>query len=371
MMNPFLLKGYVGPEYFCDREIETKNIIDSIKNQQDITIYAYRRLGKSALIQHISSQLSRDYHFIYADIWGTNSLSELTRELANAVIRSTIFSQRSIGNKLKDFIKSLGTSFSISPDGRPSIDLMYHDRNTTFRGLEELMFFLEHQEKPVVLAIDEFQEIKKYDSVQVPLEATLRKLTQQSQNIRFIYSGSEFHLINEMFNTYNRPFYQSTRMMQLNSIDHDTYKKFILSHFKKGKKEMSHELVDQILDSTYRHTYYVQAIFNHLFGLSKQPKDWAGFESIYYEFIMEKGVFYSELPDRMTPQQFVITKAFAKAGKVTNPQGNEFLKKVGFTNSSSMRRGVQALLKKQIIIKDGSFYRLYDVFLEHYLKFNS
>ena len=36
-MNPFLLRGYIGPEYFCDREKETDKIINSIRHQFSTT----------------------------------------------------------------------------------------------------------------------------------------------------------------------------------------------------------------------------------------------------------------------------------------------------------------------------------------------
>lgn len=369
-INPFLLKGYAGEQYFCDRVEESQKIINSIHNQQDLTLYAYRRLGKSALIRHVATQMEADYHFVYADIWGTSSLSEFVKELTNSIIKSNVFSQRGLGKKLQDFVKSLGTSFTIGHDGMPSIDLTYNDKSKAFKNLDEIIGFLNAQTKPVVLAIDEFQEIRKYDSEDTPIEAVLRKLTQQSNNIRFIYSGSEFHLLNDIFNSYNRPFYQSTRMIEIGPIEHDIYKEFILHHFKRGNKSIESSLVDEILKFTYRHTFYVQSIFNHLYSLSKQPKNWTEFEKIYHPFIMEKGVFYSELPNRVTPQQFVITKAFAKAGRVSSPTGNVFLDLAGLTNASSMKRAVQALLDKQILIKEGEDYRLYDVFLEHYLNFN-
>ncbi len=368
--NPFLLKGYLGKHYFCDREEETAKIITSIRNQQDITIHAFRRLGKSALLRHVENQMGQECYFIYVDIWGTSAVGDFLKEISNGIIKSKIFSKRGIGKRLQDFIKSLGASFNLGLDGRPSIDLIYNDQLSLFKSLEEVISFLNSQDKPVVLAIDEFQEIKKYDSAKVPIEATLRKLTQRSNNIRFIYSGSEFHLINEIFNTYNKPFYQSTRMFQLGPIPKEKYRDFILVHFKKARKPLDPDLVERILDFSYLHTYYVQAIFNYLYGLEQVPTTWREFEKVYHPFVEEKGVFYAELPERITPQQFVVTKAFAMAGTVKSPTGAEFMRLANFTNSSSMRRAVKALEEKQIIIKDGEYYRLYDVFLEHYLKFN-
>ena len=212
-MNPFLLKGYISPEYFCDREKETDKIIKSIRNQQDITLFAIRRIGKSALIYHIFNHLKESYDCLYVDLWGTTSLSGFIHEAANAVIQSTIFSKRSFGKKLTDFIRSIGASLSIGNDGKPSVDIIYHDRNQGFNRLEEIFQFLDGNSSPVIIAFDEFQEIKKYTD-SMPLEAKLRSLVQRYHNIRFIFSGSEQHLISDIFSSIDRPFYQSTRMIE-------------------------------------------------------------------------------------------------------------------------------------------------------------
>ena len=31
MVNPFVTKGYAGPEYFCDREKETKDLVQLLR----------------------------------------------------------------------------------------------------------------------------------------------------------------------------------------------------------------------------------------------------------------------------------------------------------------------------------------------------
>ena len=110
-------------------------------------------------------------------------------------------------------------------------------------------------------------------------------------------------------------------MMQLGVIPKMKYQEFILAHFKKARKPIEAILVGQILDFAYVHTSIMfRAIFNYLFGLAKVPGNWNEFERVYHPFIEEKGVFYAELPDRITTQQFVVTKAFAKGGscKVTH-----------------------------------------------------
>ncbi len=367
-MNPFLIKGYKDTRYFCNRVDENKKLISAIRNNQDVTLFGYRRLGKSALIHHVFHKLNKEHICIYADIWGTSSSEEFTKELTNGIIRSKIFSKRSFSDKLLNFLKSIGASFSIGIDGLPSVDVVYNDRNQSFSNLEELFKFLNQLQVLIVFAIDEFQEIKKYDN-QVPFEGKLRSLTQQSNNIVFLFSGSEQHLLNEIFNKYNMPFYQSTRMLSIGKIEKNAYFEFILKHFKKAEKEVSSAIIEHILTITYSHTYYVQAIANLLYSQESPPSTINEFELLYRDFILEKSVFYSELPELLTKQQFSVLKGVAKSGTVSTPTSAEFMEIAKIKSSSSMYRAFNALLDKQLIIKDEGIYRLYDVFLEHYLKY--
>ena len=41
--NPFLIRGYAGPEYFCDRVAETQKLVSAISNGRDVTLVAARR----------------------------------------------------------------------------------------------------------------------------------------------------------------------------------------------------------------------------------------------------------------------------------------------------------------------------------------
>ena len=47
--NPFVLVGYEGPEYFCDRVAETKALIRAI------VLLSPRRYGKTSLISSQST----------------------------------------------------------------------------------------------------------------------------------------------------------------------------------------------------------------------------------------------------------------------------------------------------------------------------
>ena len=50
--NPFIVGGYLSPHYFCDREVETEQLIRNITNGRNVVIISVRRMGKTGLIRH-------------------------------------------------------------------------------------------------------------------------------------------------------------------------------------------------------------------------------------------------------------------------------------------------------------------------------
>jgi AAA+ ATPase superfamily predicted ATPase len=98
-MNPFLIDHYVTPEFFCDRINETQTIIDNISNRKHIAFFAQRRVGKTALIQHVFYLLKRKKtECIYLDIYATQNLKDFTNELANSIYQA-FPTQKSMGKK--------------------------------------------------------------------------------------------------------------------------------------------------------------------------------------------------------------------------------------------------------------------------------
>ena len=55
--NPFLVRGYAGPDWFCDRAAETDRLVSSLENDRDVTLIAPRRYGKTGLVHNVFHRL--------------------------------------------------------------------------------------------------------------------------------------------------------------------------------------------------------------------------------------------------------------------------------------------------------------------------
>ena len=59
--NPFLVYGYDGPQYFCDRETETQDLLEALLNGRNVSLISPRRMGKTGLIHNLFYHLQSEH----------------------------------------------------------------------------------------------------------------------------------------------------------------------------------------------------------------------------------------------------------------------------------------------------------------------
>lgn len=62
--NPFITRGYIPDECFCDRVSETQRLAKSLMNGNDVVLFSPRRMGKTGLITHVfeREEIKRSYY---------------------------------------------------------------------------------------------------------------------------------------------------------------------------------------------------------------------------------------------------------------------------------------------------------------------
>ena len=208
--NPFIVRGYRGSEYFCDREIETRKIISALTNERNVTLMAPRRYGKTGLVRNIFYHLPQDVVPVYVDIYSTTNLQEFTQMFAAAVLGALDTVADKAFAAIGRFFRAVRPT--ATPDGLGGVTFSFSVEKahveTTLKGAFD---YLASKEKRVVVAIDEFQQILEYP--EKGTEALLRSYIQFLENANFIFAGSRHHLMGEMFTSPRRPFYQSTDIL--------------------------------------------------------------------------------------------------------------------------------------------------------------
>lgn len=373
MDNPFIIKSYESKDLFCDREKELQLMLRNCVNQSDMTLISQRRMGKTGLILRLFDELkttSPDIHTIYLDIFASRNIDDFIKLLAEATMKSFPV-KTSIGERLMKFIKSLRPQLSFDNiTGEPQLQIAYqtaHEKEYTLRGLFD---FLDSQEAPIVIAIDEFQQIRDYPEQN--MEALLRTYIQQMHNLTFIFCGSKKHLMADIFTNEKKPFYASTSFVSLSKIDETPYTAFIRRLFEERQRSITSEAIQFILTWTRRHTYYTQQLCHTIYANGNQNIDLEEVKLACNQLMQQSESVYLQYRQMLTDKQWDYLIAIAKEESVQQITASAFLKRHKIGTPSVSRRLADALCEKGLLnddsTLDGTVYSVSDVFLSHWME---
>lgn len=366
--NPFVYKGYDGPAYFCDREKETENLISALKNGRNITLLSPRKIGKTGLIKHAFNRISsteKDTVCIYVDIFSTQNLHDFVQVLGAAIVDEALRREKSLMSKVLDAFKAWRPVVTVDVlTGMPSLSLNIDSTSDEYT-LKSIFDYLKSSKKKVYVAIDEFQQVAYYP--EKGTEALLRSHVQFS-NAGFIFSGSRQHLMAEMFNSPQRPFYQSTEFMNLQPIPEDAYYEFASRFFEAKKGSLSQEVFHDIYQRFDGYTWYIQLMMNRLYEGNKRITELHQATDAIIAVLATLTPQYEMLMTFLTSNQVNLLKAIAKEGKVEQPQSNEFIKRNDLPSPSSVKAALDVLVDKELVYTQPDGYIIYDRLLNLWLQ---
>ena len=363
--NPFIINGYIPSEYFCDRKEESKKLTQMLTNGENVCLMSPRRMGKSKLIQFCYDQepLCSDHYCFYIDIFHTTSLREFTYTFGRQVFSTLRSKSQKMTLWFVQALKSLSADFGFDPStGMPKFSLSLGDVHNPEFTLEEIFKALEQADKPCIVCFDEFQQIANYPEKNI--EALLRTHVQQASNTHFIFAGSEYHIMQKMFMSSARPFYNSADTLELKAIDIDIYTEFVIKLMKSGDRTITPQLVKTIYQLYRGNTYAMQKTFNELYSISDEGTNVTTDMVItaINNVIDSKEPMYREqlsnIPDKHKPLLYAI----AQEGEAERITSAKFVKDHKLASASAVQYAATQLLTKGVITKLASQYAINDPF---------
>lgn len=371
MNNPFVTKGYVGPDYFCDRVKETENLVKLLTNDNNMALISPRRLGKTDLIRHCFNQprIKNHYYTFIIDIYATNSLSDFVEVFGRVILDELKPRGRKVWEGFFNAIKSIQQQISFDINGNPVWGLGLGAAANPSTTLDEIFNYLKTAGKPCMVAIDEFQKILAYPNGQ-NIEAALRTHIQKCPNATFLFCGSKRHLMTEIFLSPSRPFYQSVITMGLDPISEDKYAEFAKRQFEKNGKSLHEEVVPQVYNRFYGVTAYLQRIMNVLYlNTDKGEVCTPDMIEDAIDFIINlNSEHYETLFGQMSEKQRQVFLAIAIEKRARNISSSEFVRKYHLASPSSVVSAIRGLLDKDFITQDNNEYYVYDYFFPIWLE---
>ena len=369
--NPFITGGYLSPEYFCNRAEETSRILGAISSKRNMTMISLRRIGKTELLKHIKYQLEhskKSFAVIYVDLLPTMNGNEMLNSVSSALYRIRK-SEKNFLEKMLSIMASLRPRLTMDPlTGEPSVELKVDSSSGVKSGLEHILRLISEIKQDIVFMFDEFQQIGNYPEKNI--EPMLRTVIQTYPGVPFIFSGSSKHMLENMFMSPGRPFYQSSELMYLDTIRDDDYRIFIREKFNQGNMQIDDLSIDKVFNWTRLHTYYVQYVCNHLYEKGENTIGEEQVNSVFHQIITDFEPQYINYRNLLPAHQLRLLKAIATEDGVTQPTSGNFIAKNNLTSPSSVATSLKALNEKEMIVYDRNRWQVYDVFLSRWLEYH-
>ena len=369
LVNSFIYQGYESPEYFCDREVETATLLSHLKNGRNVTLISPRRICKTGLIKNTFFYLQkeeRDAVCLDLDIFATKNLHDFVEQLGVMVINDIVRKNPSFIEKTIAFFSALRPVLSMDPlTGEPSVSITIEPSQEEMT-MRSIFNYLNESGREIYIAIDEFQQIAEYP--EKGTEALLRSYIQFAQHVHFIFSGSKFHLMAEIFGSPKHPFYQSTEMLGLKALKEDVYYDFC-SHFFKGKGgNLSEEIFEYIYKQFEGHTWYVQCIMNRLYETEEIVDSIEQVNAALLSILQGREPQFESMVQFFTENQFILLKAIAREGIVAQPTSGKFIREHHLSGASSAKAALKVLEEKELVYRTDKGYVIYDRFMDLWLK---
>ena len=369
LRNPFVYQGYVSPDYFCDRTVETEELISNLQSGRNTVLISPRRIGKTGLIKNTFYQLHRtekESVCIYIDIMPTKNQHEFVQMLGNAIVQDVLSREQQAMKRLLTFFGSWRPVFSTDPmTGLPTVSVSIEPKQSEMT-LKTIFDYLVQSRREVYIAIDEFQQITNYP--EVGLEALLRSYIQFAPNVHFVFSGSKRHLMTQIFTSPDRPFYQSTVSMGLSPLYKEVYYDFARRFFEAKKGSLSEDVFYGLYQQLRGVTRSIQLLLNRLYETEKNIVSIQQVNEAVLHIVNSGTMQYEELSSFLTDNQLSLLKAIAKEGCIESPQSNRFITDYNLPSTSSVKTALDVLLDKDLIQRTEKGFTVSDYFFETWLK---
>ena len=373
MNKKFLISDYFpltvasGPA-FCNRIEEISKLRGYILNKRPTLVISPRRYGKTSLVLEVVQQTKLLYANI--DLFSVIDEQDIEKALLRGVcgliqamesipkralaLASSIFE----GIHLRAYIGNLGISIEVQQrKEKPA----YHILDI----LERLDKLAQKTNKTIILFFDEFQCIQEVTQNHA-IESVIRQVAQLTKSISFIFSGSNRHLLAQLFDDRSRPFYKLCERISLERISKAAYKK----HLQKiAKKKWQHELPKEVLDMifyyTEEHPYYINQLCSRLW--SQKGPTVEAVNIIWQQYIKEERSHVAAEIELLSKYQRKLLTVLARNNKTDEILGQEFVQ-IANMAKTTISQTINTLEKKDYVFRDEhGFMRILDPLIKYTL----
>lgn len=371
-MNPrnFFPLGKAYDDAFCNRLLETGWLIANIKSAKHSLLIAPRRFGKSSLAERAAkvsklAEISLNFNTCADE----QEIEDLIKQGVAQLIGRAFGRIDKIINSIKQYVTHLTPKVSIGPK-YAHLELTANQRNNHAVNIEETLTLIDkllcEKKRRAIMVMDEFQVvglIAKGSGV----EAAIRNAAQNMNHLAIIFSGSNRHLLQLMFEDELRPLYKLCRKLRLKRIDEEHYYKHLNVAAKLAwKKELAEEVFNQIMLLSDRHPYYVNYLCDIVWTQNTSLPHTEDINKAWLILIEEESSDANAEISRLSMGQKKIVKYIANYSS-EQLMSTHAVKILGMA-LSSIANALTALVEKDIIEKEKNNYKIINPVIKYVMQ---
>ncbi len=259
----FMFGVPVGDHNFIGREKEIRRLRANFLNGINSILISPRRWGKTSLVDHVRNHLDTPgIVTVYVDAFACRSEYDFYNALAGAIMKQTA-SQRELWLKnIKDFLLRIVPKLTYSPETYTDFSVSLGITPNEYSPEELLQLaetVAEKKDIELVICIDEFQKLGEFQH-SLDFQRRLRSVWQHQKRVSYCLYGSQRHMMMDMFQRRNMPFYQFGDTFFLERIEIETWVEYIVSRYQEAKHDITPQLASEICQAVECHSSYVQQL---------------------------------------------------------------------------------------------------------------
>lgn len=355
MEKPFVFGVATSGDNFTDREKETQRLLLNFTHGVNTILISPRRWGKTSLVKKVAQLAqTKARKIVYLDIFSCRTESEFYRLFATSVLKQTSSKWDEWVENTKQFLAHINPKISIGTDPMNDFSISFEYSMQDNAGND----ILQLPEKiaiakgiQIVICIDEFQQISDFEDSKT-FQKKLRTVWQLQQHVSYCLFGSKKHLMNELFEKKNLPFYKFGDAIYLTKIETKYWIEYICKRFENTGKRISPELAKEICRLVDNHSSYVQQL---AWLLWIRTTDIATEEQLTHaleDLLDQNNILFQSETENLSAYQMNFLKAVID-GIHSKFSSKEIILKYNLGTSANIVRLKSALLQKELIETDG------------------
>lgn len=349
--KPFIFGVATSGDNFTDRGKETERLLLNFQNGVNTVLISPRRWGKTSLVQKVCHLAQSDkLKVVYLDIFSCRSDKDFYNAFAAAVLKQTSSKLDEWLENAKSFLSRISPKISIGTDPMTDFSISI-EMNPKGNDVDEILQLPEKIAKKkgcnIVVCIDEFQQIAEFKDSKT-FQKRLRTVWQLQSSVSYCLFGSKKHLMNELFEKRNLPFYKFGDAIYLSKIGTSDWVDYICGRFKATGKHISKELAEKICRIVDNHSSYVQQlawlVWIHTDGTATEQD----FKMACQDIIDQNTPLFEKQTESLTTYQMNFLRAVID-GVHSEFTKQDVLQKYQLGSSANVTIIKRTLVKKELI----------------------